>query len=989
MTLSVDNPAWLWALTGVLPLAWVGLRWFSAMSVLRRLSAVVARTLLLALVIGMLAGVSTVRTTDRMAVVAVVDVSGSVTRFGSAGGASATGAARAFLAAAERARKPDDMLGLVTFDARAMALASPTRGGVTDRGLGTGGAEGSNIDAALRYAAALLPPDAAGRVVLFSDGVQTAGDAERAARQLGTGAARSVSIDVVPVRYEVRDETSVVSVDAPPRAAGQSTVNVRVVLNSTQGSRGTLMLLREGEPVDISGGEPGIGRRLALGPGPHVEVVSVPLPDGRVHRFRAVFEPDREGSAAVGDSIADNNSAEAVTATPGRGSVLILSQTAGGALPAALTGAGIDATVLTPEGLPGDLLSLQACDAVILDNIPADDLRDDQQELLSVFVRELGGGLVMSGGTESFGAGGWKGSPLEPLLPVRLDLPEKLIEPDAAIVLVLDTSGSMNRPVGGTGHTQQEIANEAAARAVESLPARDLVGVIAFSDRCRIIVPLADNRDPAQAGGRIRALAPLGGTSIGPALEEAGRQLGPATASVKHVIVVSDGQSMNEEELPGIAQRLAAGGVRVSTISVGDEADDRTMEAMALRGGGTFYPVSNPSLLPRFFLKAVRVVRSPLVREGPFDPVVLPEPSPLTAGLGTPPPLLGINLTQWRPEATIVHAMQSPGGEPLLAHWQVELGQVAAFTSGLGRWSEEWQAWPGFARLWVQTVRSVARAGGSGRMELAVEAVGEELRVRLEAASDDGLPLDLLSVPVSVYGPDGSTREVALSQTAPGLYEGRAPARQSGAYVAIAKPMSGTRRLAPVLAGASLASGAEFRALRSDEGLLRRVAEISGGRVLEVTDPAAPSALFERTGGERSTARTPLWPSLLVWAIGALLLDLGTRRIAWDRYLGARDRRRGGAMPRVTEDLASRRRRTRGAEWPSTGSLGEEDAKRVVARERERRMQQRLAALRAIRDPGEASPPDAGPAGPEGTGSLLEAKRRARERFDEDAPGGA
>jgi hypothetical protein len=375
-------------------------------------------------------------------------------------------------------------------------------------------------------------------------------------------------------------------------------------------------------------------------------------------------------------------------------------------------------------------------------------------------------------------------------------------------------------------------------------------------------------------------------------------------------------------------------------------------------------------------------VRSPLVREGPFDPVILPEPSPLTAGLETPPPLLGLNLTQWRPEPTIVHAMQSPGGEPLLAHWQVELGQVAAFTSDAGRWSEPWRDWPGFARLWVQTVRSVARAAGSGRMELSAEAVGEELRVRLEAAGDDGRPVDLLSVPVSVYGPDGSAREVTLSQTAPGLYEGRIAARESGVYVAVARPMSGTRRLSPVLAGASVASGAEFRALRSDEGLLRRVAEISGGRVLDLADPAAAATVFERTGAERSTARTPLWPSLLVWTIGALLLDLGTRRIAWDRYLGGRERRAPTASAKTTGDLASRRRRARGAEWPTAGPLGEEDAERVVARERERRMQQRLAALRAIREPGDAVPP--GPAEP--AGSLLEAKRRARERFDDGSP---
>ncbi|MCC6661617.1 MAG: VWA domain-containing protein [Phycisphaerales bacterium] len=980
MSLGFERPEWLWGLLLALPAAWVGFRWLTAMAPVRRVSAVLARSGLIALIIGMLAGVSVVRTSDRVAVVAVVDVSGSVRRFG----AGTYDAVRAFLAGAERARGPDDLIGLVTFDAHARAVASPTRGDIADRGLNAGAAEGTDIESALRYAATMLPPDAAGRLVLVSDGVQTSGDAERGASGASRpGAARAIPIDVVPIRYEVTGETSVVSVDAPPRAAAESTVNVRVVLDSTAGSTGRLFLTREGEPVDINGDEPGVARRLVLGPGPHVEVVSVPLPDGRIHRFRAVYEPDTGGvpPAPVGDAIAENNSAGAVTATPGRGSVLILSRDGSSGLAGALNESGILTTVLPPAGAPGDLLSIQAYDTIILDNIPADDLRPEQQDVLSAFVRELGGGLVMIGGTESFGAGGWKGSSLEPLLPVRLDLPEKLIEPDAAIVLVLDVSGSMNRPVGGTGRTQQEVANEAAARAVQSLPARDLVGVIAFSDSYHVVVPLAPNSDAAGTAGRIRALSPMGGTSIGPALTEAGRQLLPATASVRHVVVVSDGQSMGEDELPGIAQRLAARGVRVSTISVGDEADDRTMEAMAIRGEGTFYPVSNPALLPRFFLKAVRVVRSPLVREGPFDPVVLPDPSPLTAGLGTPPPLLGLNLTQWRPEPTIVHAMQAPGGEPLLAHWQVELGQVAAFTSDAGRWAADWRGWPGFQRLWTQVVRSVARAPASGRMDLTAEAAGDELRIHLEASADDGTPLDLLAVPVSVYGPDGQAQSIRLTEAAPGLYEGRIAARESGSYVAVAKPMAGARRLAPVLAGATVASGVEFRALKSDEPLLRSIASASGGRVLELSDPLAPGRLFERDGSERALARTPLWRSLLLWTLGVLMLDLGTRRIAWDRFIRSRPGPAGAAAgPRARAMLSGRLKRV----VPEAGPvLTDEDARRVVARERERRMQQRLAALRSMREP-DAPPPATGPAEPQGTEGLLEAKRRARERFDGD-----
>jgi hypothetical protein len=48
-----------------------------------------------------------------------------------------------------------------------------------------------------------------------------------------------------------------------------------------------------------------------------------------------------------------------------------------------------------------------------------------------------GGGLVMVGGPESFGAGGWIGSPLEDALPVRLDPPQKRQMPRGALALVI------------------------------------------------------------------------------------------------------------------------------------------------------------------------------------------------------------------------------------------------------------------------------------------------------------------------------------------------------------------------------------------------------------------------------------------------------------------------------------------------------------------------------------------------------------------------
>src|SRR5688572_10135081 len=138
-----------------LPLAWAGLAWFAAMSRVRRWSAVVLRVVLIALITGMLAGAAAVRKTDRLAVIGVVDVSGSVRLYGDTGVGEdgkriePMEAARRFFDAAMRDRGPDDLMGLVVFDGRALAVAMPTRGNPLDRAMDVRMAEGTDIAGAL------------------------------------------------------------------------------------------------------------------------------------------------------------------------------------------------------------------------------------------------------------------------------------------------------------------------------------------------------------------------------------------------------------------------------------------------------------------------------------------------------------------------------------------------------------------------------------------------------------------------------------------------------------------------------------------------------------------------------------------------------------------------------------------------------------------------------------------------------------------------
>src|SRR5690606_13314073 len=122
-------------------------------------------------------------------------------------------------------------------------------------------------------------------------------------------------------------------------------------------------------------------------------------------------------------------------------------------------------------------------------------------------------------------------------------------------------------------------------------------GVISFDSTHRVEIRLGRNDDPAAAAATIRSISSGGGTDLPPALREAHRQMAAVEADTKHVIILSDGASQNAHVLPSIAENMRADGIMVSTIAVGDQVDTTNLAQVAEAGGGTYYPVRNPTLL--------------------------------------------------------------------------------------------------------------------------------------------------------------------------------------------------------------------------------------------------------------------------------------------------------------------------------------------------------------------------------------------------------
>jgi len=833
---------------------------------------------------------------------------------------------RQYIRLATRDRKEEDRFGHVRFDGRASVRDLPGRFPKAGPDMSSAAiedpVEGTRSAEALRAALAMFPPDTGARLVLVGDGNDTGSPAEMlaAARE---AAAAGVPIDVLPIEYRVQNEVMVEGIYAPTEAREGQTVAVRVVLRGTAPTPGLLFLQLDDNIVDLNGDADGAGMPVMesewsvtsddeAGPqeqgdeGPDqqsstgryvlAKQIDLPLQLPGANKFKAIFEAD------TNDAIQVNNAAETFTLVAGRGRILVVDGVGGESgriLPGALASHGIDLDVIAPRSIPTSLTRMSKYDAIVLQNVSAEFVTGPQRKAMSRYVHDLGGGFIMVGGPDSFGAGAWTNTEIDrSILPVSCTIPSQTILPSGALVIVIDRSGSMGAPVMGTTSNQQEVANEAAILALATLYPEDLVGVVAFDNSAKWIQKVDFNSDPAGLAKKMRSIQPGGGTDIYAGLKAAYEALAPLDvqdAAVKHVILLTDGAS---QPPPGggwakLVGQMSLADITLSTIGVGDGHNGQLLNQLAHMGGGQFHPVSNPNTLPQVFIKEAKVVRKNLIKEvdPAFTPTIVNDGSPILQGVGALPGLKGFVLTGPKNDPRVFMPIVGPEGEPIFAHWQVGLGRSAAFTSdATNRWATQWLGWGGYSDFWARTVRAIARPSQSREVDLITSIRGDSLHIRLDAAgfgdaADAQAAFEnFMTVRGAVLKPGADTEPepITLAQTGPGVYEATVPAADAGNYIVnlFMQQPDGSRRA--VFGGASRPPGGELRKFESNTHILRQIAEMTGGRVLDPLDPAGAGLYSRDFNTFVSRSIRPLWRSLMWLLLILILLDVANRRVAWE-----------------------------------------------------------------------------------------------------------
>ena len=847
----------------------------------RDISSLFLRSLIIVLLVLALAGLQNVQAVERLAVVFLVDASDSM-------GSGSDDLQLAFIREAISAKQPDDEWAAVLFGDNAVPETDFSMVGEIEGFSSIPLTTGTDIANAIQTGLSMFPPDASRRMVVLSDGQATQGDAIARAQR---AAVSGVEISYVPYFREAEPDVRITALDSPGRIAENQSFDVSVSIHAERASPATFLLFSGGrliheEALNLQAGD----TRFSLS--------QTSENSGFLDFTAQVVVPN------VNDSFSQNNQLGAFSQVVGPARVLLIRSDEAETehLLPALEQAGIIVDVGEPGDLPVNMAGLAHYKSVILANVPATDLSGAQMSLLDQYVSDIGGGLVMIGGPQSYAPGGYYQTPLERTLPVEMQIKDQKRLPQLTIAYLIDRSGSMGQ-IGRSGVPNLELAKRAIVLSLGLLQPSDRVAIGTFDTGGAWVAPFQQVNDAQALIAMTNTIRSGGGTDILAGLRLVERDIIEEPSQIKHLILLTDGGA-NPTGLVELTENMRERfSVTLSAIAIG-RRPGAMLQPMAEAGGGNYYEVENVEQIPLIFAQETVLASRSYIVEKPFRPRVTGS-SAIIDGIGETPPLRGYVATTPKVAAQRILSGPEPHSDPILASWQYGLGRVVAWTADAsGRWANEWAPWEDFSRFWGQVVAWSINAGASQNLETRIMLENERARIVVDARDDDGQFLDGLRLTSGLLNPAGDSLRIPLQQTAPGRYEATFVPQNEGAYFLTvsgeAQLSAGTTNLTD-LNGWVMSYSPEYIPRPHDERTLAEIAEITDGRNLA----EKPEDVFAHDLGERQAA-TDIWERLVLLALIALPIDVAVRRLIITRsdlqrlrtYLfgGGRDQARSQQM---------------------------------------------------------------------------------------------
>ena len=232
--------------------------------------------------------------------------------------------------------------------------------------------------------------------------------------------------------------------------------------------------------------------------------------------------------------------------------------------------------------------------ATVLNDIPANKFLQHLDKL-SDYVSD-GNGLLVVGGENSYDRGGYKGTLVETLLPVKVGAGEESEKSDVYIVIVIDISHGTAEYV--------DIEKAQAVSIIESLDEKNNVGVIAFNTvpyKVADIKPLEENEK--ELVDKVSRLIFDGQSFFNLGLDSANKLLRSVSGG-KNIILITDGKTTYSKlmlDTKESARQAAARGIKVYVAGVGNNRNDEFLKEVAAFGEGIYFPVDASNKLKILF----------------------------------------------------------------------------------------------------------------------------------------------------------------------------------------------------------------------------------------------------------------------------------------------------------------------------------------------------------------------------------------------------
>lgn len=773
--------------------------------------------------------------------------------------AAASAAARELQSLLKRTLDSTDRLGVLSF-ARDVVVEKPLAlDGVPQPLEGLSG-HGSDMASALRMAGLLRVPTRKSVALLLSDGLFT-GSSPLSADTVN--ALRNLPVWYRTTGGALGGDAAAGEIVVPEEVAPRSAWLVRFTIHSNVAQLVDYSLSRSG--LKLVGGK-------------------VMLDEGENH----FFARDTAGRAGdleylltvtpMKDVRPENNMSRAVLRVTGAPRVLLVSTAANGLLMRTLQAAAIPCDQIMPDGFPLSAAQLTAYKVVVLENFPLRDLPEGSVEMLAGAVRDGLCALLVTGGANSFGMGGYHRSALDPLLPVSMELRSDKKRGVMGLAIAMDRSGSMAVP-SGDGRTKMDLANLGAAESIRLLSALDQVSVIAVDSSPHVIVPLSradDTEALVSAVLRIRSMG--GGIFVQEALKSARAEIEKSKLPTRHIILFADAADSEQQEgCLAIAKELRSKQIGLSVIAMGTprDSDARFLQDLAVAGGSEALFSTDIHAMPQLFTQEViRVSRRGFINE-PVTFNLLPALSELGISAATAvPQITGYNFSSLRDGARCFINLNDEFGTPLLAlRTQGKVVSAAALFELDGEFSGNFTNWPQTPDLLVALLRRLAGGVNYAQVRSYAQARHGQATVTVEFSPEMARRYRGKDLPLELLGPGDVRVKAQLRWTGAHTAVATGELAEPGHYLPVLDLGEDGRMRAP---GVTLPYSAEFSP-RSDfagERTLRSLGEATGGAEAVTLEEALASARRLENGA------LPLQTPLLLLLLLLFLVELANRRFS-------------------------------------------------------------------------------------------------------------